>query len=130
MIEVDGNVVSALIGYRLPEVAGPVDHDTMPAMFVPFQEMENMVPGSWYVNVLATLDDFRCRGFASRLLAAAEGEARKSGASTMSIITGDINPALNIYRNFGFVETVRRPIVKDNWDYDGSEWVLLVKKLS
>lgn len=129
VVEAGGKVVSALIGYCLPEIVEPVDYDAMPAMFVPFQEMENMVPGSWYVNVLATLDDFRRRGFAGRLLAAAENEARKSGASTMSIITGDINPALNIYRDFGFVETERRPIVKDDWEYDGSEWVLLVKIL-
>ena len=129
VVEAEGKAVSALIGYRLPEEVEPVDHDAMPAMFVPFQEMENLVPGSWYVNVLATLDDFRSRGFATELLVEAESEAQRSGATEMSIITGDINPALNLYRSFGFVEKERKPIVKNDWDYEGLEWVLLVKQL-
>ena len=53
--EEDGHVVACLIGYSLPNEPEPIDHDRMPAMFVPLQELENLAPGTWYVNVLADL---------------------------------------------------------------------------
>ena len=58
-----GRVVAALIGYRLPDDPEPVDYGDMPAMFVPLQQLEDLVPGTWYVNVrfaitTAYLDEF------------------------------------------------------------------------
>ena len=35
----------------------------MPPMFVPLQELEDRVPGTWYVNVLATLEEHRGKGY-------------------------------------------------------------------
>jgi hypothetical protein len=34
----------------------------MPAMFVPLQELENLAPGTWYVNVLAAYPEHRSQG--------------------------------------------------------------------
>ena len=55
------NAAGALIGYGITEAPEPVPADT-PPMFRPLQELENLAPGTWYVNVLAVLPAFRNRG--------------------------------------------------------------------
>lgn len=124
-----GQVISSIISYALPKEVAPVDPAEVPAMFVPLLELETLVPDSWYVNVLATYPNRRKRGAATALLAHAEQRARERGHRAMSIITGDINPALRMYERFGFTEIARSAMVKDDWDYDGTEWVLLKKEL-
>ena len=42
--EIDDRVIAGLIGYPLPDRPEPIDHDAMPAMFVPLQELENLAP--------------------------------------------------------------------------------------
>ncbi|MFV2054150.1 GNAT family N-acetyltransferase [Aliiroseovarius sp. YM-037] len=123
-------VISSIISYALPKEVTPVDPTEVPAMFVPFLELETLVPDTWYINVLATYPNGRKRGAATALLTHAETRARRAGHSAMSIITGDTNPALQMYERFGFAEIARRQMVKDDWDYDGTEWVLLKKELT
>jgi GNAT superfamily N-acetyltransferase len=69
--EEDGRPAACLIGYALPDAPEPIGYDTMPAMFVPMQELENLAPGTWYVNVLAAYPEFRGRGIGAGLLALA-----------------------------------------------------------
>lgn len=126
--EVDGRVVACLIGYPLPDQPEPIDYDQMPAMFVPLQELENTAPGTWYVNVLAALEDYRGRGYGTRLLGVAERLA--AGRSGLSIIVSDANAgARRLYERCGYVEIATRPMVKETWDNPGENWVLLVKRL-
>ena len=58
-----GEVAAALIGYALPIGREPIPD--MPAMFVPLQELENLAPGTWYVNVSAAYPDRRGRAWPS-----------------------------------------------------------------
>src|SRR5262245_25664777 len=51
MIELEGEAAGCLIGYEIPDAPEPID-PAMPAMFRPLQELENLAPGTWYVNVL------------------------------------------------------------------------------
>lgn len=122
-----GAVMSCLIGYGIPDEPEPVDSD-MPPMFVPLQELENLAPGTWYVNVLATFPEHRGRGHGSRLLEFAEARSRAAGLRGMSIIVEDANAgARRLYERHGYREVARRPIVKEGWASGGAEWVLLVK---
>src|SRR5215207_4705395 len=50
VLERGGRVAGCLIGYRQPDEPEPVDYATTPAMFVPLIELENLAPGTWYVN--------------------------------------------------------------------------------
>jgi hypothetical protein len=61
IIEHEGQAAGSLIGYAIPEIVDPMPPD-MPAMFVPLQELENLAPGTWYVNVLAVLPSYRSLG--------------------------------------------------------------------
>jgi ribosomal protein S18 acetylase RimI-like enzyme len=128
--EVDGRVIASLIGYPLPDLPDAIDYDQMPPMFVPLQELENLAPGTWYVNVLATYPDYRGRGYGTRLLDIAERLAAASGRSGLSIIVSDANAgARRLYERRGCAEIAMRPMVKDGWEGRGENWVLLAKRL-
>lgn len=127
--EADGRVVASLVGYALPEEPEPIDYDRMPAMFVPLQELENLAPRTWYVNVLAACADNRGRGYGTRLLGIAERQAAAAGSSGLSIIVSDANAgARRLYERCGYAEMARRPMVKERWQNPGTHWVLMVKQ--
>lgn len=90
VIEHDGQCAGCVIGYEIPDRPGPIPDD-MPRMFVPLQELENLAPATWYVNVLAVRPGFRGRGFGTRLLALADERAGSLGKGGMSVIVSDAN---------------------------------------
>ncbi len=130
MREENNDVIACLIGYPLEDEPVPVDYENMPAMFVPLQQLEDEVPGTWYVNVLATYPAFRGRGYGAELLAIAEQMAHDSNIKGMSVIVSDANTgARRLYEKCGYREQATRPMVKNDWQNDGSNWVLLTKKI-
>lgn len=127
MIEHDGKAAGALIGYGIAEEPEPVPTD-IPAMFRPLQELENLAPATWYVNVLAVLPAFRNLGLGSRLLSLAENLGRAAECRGMSIIVADANTgARRLYERLGYRFVAERPMVKEDWLGPGRNWVLLVK---
>ncbi len=125
-----GNVVAALVGYPLDDDPSPADYASMPPMFVPLQQLEDMAPGTWYVNVLASYPEYRGRGYGSGLLSIAEAVAIDQSKSGLSIIVADSNAgARRLYERHGYAEVARREMVKEGWESPGRNWVLLVKPL-
>lgn len=126
--EIDGEVAGCLIGYRLNDEPEEIDYEEMPAMFVPLQELENLCPGTWYVNVLATYPEHRNKGLGSELLREAENLANQTDSQGLSIIVSDGNDgARRLYVRAGYQQRDTRPMVKENWRNRGNNWVLLVK---
>ncbi len=122
-----GTISASLVGYPLPDRPEPIP-DTMPAMFVPLQELENLAPGTWYVNVLAAYPAQRSQGRGSALLGVAERLAADCGCRGLSIIVSDTNAgARRLYERHGYREAARRTKLKEDWDNAGKEWVLLTK---
>lgn len=129
MIEHAGECAGCLIGYAIPDEPVPIGDD-MPAMFRALQELENLAPGTWYVNVLAVRPQFRGLGLGTRLLAFADGTGRALGKRGMSVIASDANAgARRLYERCGYREVATRPMVKEGWQNDASNWVLLTKRL-
>jgi ribosomal protein S18 acetylase RimI-like enzyme len=129
IIEHDGQCAGCLIGYEIPDDPEPIP-DGMPAMFAPLQELENLAPGSWYINVLAVRPQFRRQGLGTKLLALAKETAQGLGKRRMSVIVSDANVgAHRLYERLGYTERARRVMVKDNWQNEGRSWVLLTKNL-
>ena len=126
VIEQDGAVAAALIGYALPDVPEAIGAN-MPAMFVPLQELENLAPGTWYVNVLASYPQWRKKGLGTALLAHAETLAEAASTKRgMSVIVADNNVgARRLYERMGYRERAKRPMVKESWQSSGAAWVLL-----
>lgn len=120
--------VAGLTGYAIGPEPEPLDE--IPALFVPLQELENLAPDSWYVNVLAAVPEARGRGLGTRLLGIAEAIARDQDLARLSIIVADNNAgARRLYERQGYAETARRTMLKNGWHSDGTEWVLLVKDI-
>ncbi len=128
VLEQASRVVAGLIGYPLPDRPEPIP-DSMPPMFVPLQELENLAPGTWYVNVLAAYPDQRGQGLGTALLAVADKLAAEADRrADLSIIVSDANTgARRLYERTGYGEAARRPKVKNGWQTPGKDWVLLVK---
>ena len=126
--EDSGSAVSALIGYPLPDAPEPTNYRELPAMFVPLQQLEDLVPGTWYVNVLATYPDYRGKGYGAGLLSIAEQLAADTSRTGLSIIVSDANTgARRLYERQGYAEIASRPMVKESWQNPGENWVLLKK---
>ncbi|ESW60590.1 MAG: hypothetical protein Q27BPR15_11095 [Rhodobacter sp. CACIA14H1] len=129
LAEVEGEVAACLLGYPAEDDPGPIDPDT-PPIFVPLLELEAMAPGSWYLNVLATYEAYRGKGCGSALLAHAEDVAHRAGRTSISLIAEDTHlDALRLYAAKGYREVARRPVVKEDWDVDASEWILFTRPL-
>ncbi len=123
----DGDVAGALIGYKIAYEVPPVPDD-MPAMFRPLQELENLAPGTWYVNVLAVQPQFRSQGYGTRLLGLADAMGRSTGRFGMSVIVSDANQgARALYERCGYTEIAQREMIKEDWVNGGENWVLLTK---
>lgn len=126
--ELDGEAAACLIGYAIPGEPEPIDYDTMSAVAVPLQELENLAPGSWYVNVLAAFPEYRGKGLGTKLLEVALERAAQAKCKELSIIVSDANTsARRLYERCGYFERARRELVKDDGVKDGRNWVLLVK---
>ena len=104
--------------------------DIMPAMFVPLQELENLAPGSWYVNVLAAYPE-RARqgpGHGPARPCRAASPPRPACAASASSSPTPIPGARRLYERSGYREVARRRKVKEDWHNPGTDWVLLVKR--
>ena len=129
MIEADGAAAGCLIGYEISDDIEPIPDD-MPDMIRPLQELENRAPGSWYVNVLAIDPEYRGRGLGTQLLGFADDIGRAAGKRMMSVIVSDANPgARRLYERCGYAPAGSREMVKEAWENDGRNWVLLTKRL-
>lgn len=126
--ELDGEAAACLIGYAIPSEPEAIDYDKMSAVAVPLQELENLAPGSWYVNVLAAYPEHRGKGLGTRLLEVAQEKAQQAKSKSLSIIVSDANEgARRLYECCGYSERARRELVKEDRVNDGRNWVLLVK---
>ena len=60
----------------------------------------------------------------------AEAIAAASGHHTISLIAEDTHQdALRLYTAKGYRQIARRPVVKDDWAVDASEWILFTKSV-
>lgn len=126
--EEGGKIAACLVGYPLTGAPEVFDPDAVPALVVPLYELEHLVPGTWYINALATYPDYRGRGFGVGLLQVAETLARESRCVGLSLIVSDANiGARQLYERHGYSERATRPIVKEDWEHAGKNWVLMVR---
>lgn len=129
VLEEGGALAACLIGYPLDDDPPRIEYSDIPALFVPLQELEERASGTWYVNVIATYPTQRGKGFATRLLSIAEKLGDEAGKRGMSIIVSDANlGARRLYERLGYREHATRPMVKENWETSGENWVLLLKR--
>lgn len=121
--------VASLTGYAIGPEPTPVGPD-FPALMRPLQELENLVPDSWYVNVLATYPEHRGKGLGAALLGIAERIAVQDGKAWMSVIVADNNQAARrLYERVGYRMVASRACHRGGWKTETDNWVLLTKTL-
>jgi ribosomal protein S18 acetylase RimI-like enzyme len=126
--EHEGQIAGCLIGYQIADIPESID-PKLPPMFRPMQELENLAPGTWHVNILAVLPSLRNKGFGAELLQFADEIGQRLGKRGMSVIVSDANVGgRRLYERCGYRETAKRHMVKENWINDGQNWVLLTKE--
>jgi ribosomal protein S18 acetylase RimI-like enzyme len=130
IVEIDGSIAGMLLSYLLPDPYDIGDLDSYPAVIRPLVELEAKVPGSWYVNAIATYEQFRGCGVASALMSACEGFAQAARATELSLIVASENEgAYALYLKLGYQEIASRPLLVFPGGPGGGEWLLMVKNL-
>lgn len=119
-----------LLGYPLPDPYDLASLDDVPEVVRPALELESRVPGSWYVNAVATVESFRRRGVATALLRHAEDLAHAAGAPSVSLIVAEDNEgARRLYDALDFDTVARRATVAFPGCAHEGDWLLLAKTL-
>lgn len=127
MIERRGEAAGCLIGYPIPDQPEPIPPD-FPPLVRPLQELENLAPGTWYVNVLAVRPQHRGHGLGGQLLGLADEIGRSAGHRGMSVIVADRNAgAFRLYERFGYRRAAERAMVKNGWSVQSNNWLLMTK---
>lgn len=129
VVDFGTGAVAGLTGYGIPASPDPISAD-FPPLFRPLQELENMVPESWYINVVACYPEQRGMGLGSQLLQLAEDIAQSQSFRRMSVVVADDNVgAQRLYERHGYSELARLPCVREDWQTPTQAWVLLTKLL-
>jgi ribosomal protein S18 acetylase RimI-like enzyme len=117
LARIDGDIAGMLLAYRLPSAA---DNDEDPADFPefvqPIIELEQCVPESFYINMLAAYPRFRGQGVGSALMARADGLALEAECELITLGVFETNEgALRLYRRLGFELIESRPMVASSY---------------
>lgn len=119
-----GAAAGCLVMTRLPDMPEPFPDD-LPPMFVPLQQLEDLAAGTGHVHMIATAPSLRRKGVGDALMAFA---GTRKGPRGLSLIVADANaPARRLYRRHGYQVAARRPIVRDGWAGEGTDWLLMTK---
>ena len=129
VVEVDGKIVGALIGYSVADEPEAIDIESTPPMFVPLLELENLAPGTWYINSVAVFPEARGLGVGSKLMQLAERRASNLGLRGTSLIVADANRgARRLYERLDYREVATRPMIKEQWESPAENWVLMIRE--
>lgn len=125
-----GAVAAMALAYPLPTDPPVTPLEDYPPVVRPMVQLEQAVPGSYYINMLATLPELRGRGLGSLLLDAVAASARAARCLELSVGVFEQNTgALRLYVRHGFSETARLPVVPHPCHpYDG-DVLMLTRRL-
>ncbi|MEJ2756229.1 MAG: N-acetyltransferase, partial [Gammaproteobacteria bacterium] len=125
-----GSLQGMIVSYQQPDPYPVDDIDEYPEIVKPLVLLEAKAPGSWYINAIATFEEFRGKGVAQKLLNEAEEQATSLGLQKMSLIVASENDrAKSLYEHIGYEVVASLPVVAYPGCLHGGEWLLMVKRL-
>lgn len=126
----DENVVAMVLGYVLPEPDPDEDLQNVPDFIRPLIELEHLVTGSFYINMLATFAEHRGRGIGCQLMNEAIAKAKRQGCTSVSLQVFEQNTqALNLYLRMGFDIKADRIVIPHACHPYTGKILLLVKNV-
>jgi ribosomal protein S18 acetylase RimI-like enzyme len=125
---IDGKVAGMILAYRLPDVDDAEDLDELPEFIRPLVELEQCVPGSLYINMIATFPQYRNMSIGTKLMGIVDRLANDAACSISSLEVFEQNTgALRLYQRLGYeVAEKRRVVPHECHPYDG-ELLLLTR---
>jgi ribosomal protein S18 acetylase RimI-like enzyme len=128
---IDEAVAGLLLAYRLPDVMVADEVEEYPAFLRPLIELEQRVPGSFYINMLATRPDYRGRGVGTALMGVVDRLANDAGCRRSSLVVFEQNTgALRLYRRLGYEITDRRVVLPHACHPYTGEMLLLTRAVA
>ena len=82
------------------------------ALYEPFEHLHPLASGTYYINILAVLPEFRSKGIGSKLMGLARSRASQQGFSKLSLHSFDDPRAVALYQRLGFAVAGRSPLVE------------------
>ncbi len=129
--ELDGAIAGMLLGYQLDNPYDVSALDDCPEVVRPLIELESRVPGSWYINAIATVPAVRGQGIGSRLMQLAEDLAIRSRSNSLSLIVArDNDAAARLYKRLGYHPVATRPIIGFPGCQHSGDWMLMTRDIS
>lgn len=128
--ERDGEVAGLMLGYPLPVASELADWGDVPDVIVPLLELEQEVPGYWYLNILAVYPEFRRKGIARLLLTVVDEIGATAHAKGLALVAASVNTgAILLYESAGYRVRDKRPAIITPDIKVGGEWWLMTKPL-
>jgi ribosomal protein S18 acetylase RimI-like enzyme len=127
---IDNAIAGMLLSYRLSASESPDNLADYPEFIRPLIELERCVPGSYYVNMLATYPRYRKQAVGTTLMSLAYKLAASAGCKIISVEVFEQNEgAIRLYQRLGYaIAEKRRVIPHPSHPYNGNI-ALLTKKL-
>ena len=128
--ELDNKLLGAFFGFRVPDPYPEINYDEEQEWEIPFLELEKSAAGSWLLQAISVLPEYRGQGHAHALLSKAEEVAKDNGVNKITLQVEAINQiALKIYTNSGYAESARRELVPFPFSQDTGDIILMEKNL-
>ena len=126
--ELDNKLLGAFFGFRVANPYPEINYEEEPEWWIPFLELEEIAAGSWLLQAVSVLPEFRGQGHANALLARAEEEAKASGAKKITLQVEEVNTlAMKTYLKNGYQEVDRRELIPFPFSNDTGDIVLMEK---
>ena len=130
VMEVNGKVAGMVLSYQQPDPYDTSDIKGYPKELIPLVELEALAPGSWYINAIATYEQYRGQGIASQLLKQCEQDALQDSCKVMSLVVAKQSAqTVALYKKLGYAGIETRPVVAFEGAVQGGEWLLMTKAL-
>jgi ribosomal protein S18 acetylase RimI-like enzyme len=110
-IEYD-EVCGMLLAYRLTTPEAGHDIEEYPEFIRPLIELEQQVPDSFYINMLATYPQYRHRGIGEALMKYAEQLAQEADCDLLSLVVfGENRGACKLYQRLDYEIADKRKVI-------------------
>jgi ribosomal protein S18 acetylase RimI-like enzyme len=128
--ELDNKLLGAFFGFRVPDPYPEISYDEEPEWWIPFLELEKSAAGSWLLQAISVLPEYRGQGHAHALLSKAEEVAKDNGANKITLQVEEVNKiALKTYTTNGYKELARRELIPFPFSQDTGDIILMEKNL-
>jgi len=127
--EVDGRVAGMILAYRLPDEEDAVKIEEYPEFIRPMIELEQCVPGSFYINMIATYPKYRNMSIGTRLMGIIDELADQAGCEIISVQVFEQNVrAVRLYRRMGYNPVATKSVIEHPCHPYTSNLVLLTRE--